>query len=295
MLEPVGPLPPSVYWRRRAVAAAAVVGVLALLVWAIAAGSSADGGSGAPVAAPAPAGVPSSGPPSPVASRGALPAPGGAGPLESTLSQPGAAALLGAPGLPGSPSQTGTGALPGAPGASPAPSGAVYPGAASPGAGPGTWQKSDPGAPSTAPAPSAPAPSAPSPPPAQCADGSLRVTARTDQPRYAEGEHPLFSLVITNTGSVPCTRDLDAARQAMAVVRKPGDGLWGSNDCSPAHSSDVRTLAPGQDATFTVRWAGRTSLPGCAGERTTVPPGDYQLLTRLDGIVSDPTRFTLAP
>ena len=112
-------------------------------------------------------------------------------------------------------------------------------------------------------------------------------------PRYGPGEHPVFSLVITNTGSAPCTRDLDAARQAMAVVRKPGDGLWGSNDCSPAHTQDVRTLAPGQDAVFTVRWAGRTSMPGCSGTRTVVPPGDYQLLTRLDGTISDPAKFTL--
>ena len=100
--------------------------------------------------------------------------------------------------------------------------------------------------------------------------------------------------MITNTGSTPCVRDLDAARQAMAVVRKAGDGLWGSNDCSPAHTADVRTLAPGQDAVFTVRWGGRTSAPGCSGERTVVPPGDYQLLTRLDGTVSAPARFTVA-
>jgi hypothetical protein len=89
-------------------------------------------------------------------------------------------------------------------------------------------------------------------------------------------------------------RDLDAAKQAVAVVRSPGDGLWGSNDCSPGDTDDVRTLAPGQEAVFSVHWSGRTSRPGCAGERTTVPPGTYQLLARLDGIVSDPVSFTLA-
>jgi hypothetical protein len=81
----------------------------------------------------------------------------------------------------------------------------------------------------------------------------------------------------------------------MAVVRKPGDGLWGSNDCSPAHSDDVRTLAPKQEAVFSVRWAGRTSMPGCTGDRAVVGPGTYELLTRLDGTISDPARFTLAP
>jgi Protein of unknown function (DUF4232) len=287
MLQPVGPLPPSVYWRRRGVAAAAAVLALALLVWTIAAALSADGGSDLPAAAPSPAS--SAGPPTPVASLGALPAPATAGatglapgPLGPTLAAPGVAALLGPGGLPGTKPQTGTGPLPGTaplPGADFAP-GNPPPGTAQPGVTPA--------------APGPPAPQA-GPVPPRCADGDLRVAARTDKPLYGPGEHPLFSLVITNTGSAPCVRDLDSARQAMAVVRKPGDGLWGSNDCSPAHTDDVRTLAPGQAAEFSVRWGGRTSEPGCSGERTVVPPGDYQLLTRLDGTVSAPARFTLAP
>jgi hypothetical protein len=127
-----------------------------------------------------------------------------------------------------------------------------------------------------------------------CADGDLRVTARTDATSYPAGQKPVLSLVVTNTGTAPCVRDLDAARQAVAVVRQPGDGLWGSNDCSPGDTDDVRTLQPGEEAVFSVRWSRRTSTPGCAGERTAVPPGTYQLLARLDGIVSEPVPFTLA-
>jgi hypothetical protein len=306
MLQPVGPLPPSVYWRRRAVAVAAAVLVLALVVWAIAA-ASADGGSDVPAAAP-PAPDPSAAPPSAVASRGALPPPADA------------AALLGSRVLPGTPSQTGSGARPGAdalPGADSQPGGQAQPGqtqsgqAQSGGQRPGgsSGGKQPGGSSGATPTPSSAAPSSPAPSgapsaapapqaaaaPPRCADGALRITARTDKPRYTAAEHPLFSLVITNTGAIPCSRDLDAARQAMAVVIKPGDGLWGSNDCSPGHSNDVRTLAPGQEVVFSVRWAGRRSEPGCSGDRSVVPPGDYQLLTRLDGTISDPARFTITP
>lgn len=297
MLQPVGPLPPSVYWRRRGVAAAAAVLAIALLVWALAAALSADGGADASAAAPPPS--PAAAPPSPVASLGALPAPTGpglaAGPPGPALTPSGAASLLGPAGLPGTRPQTGTGPLPGTaalPGADSVSGagrpGGIGPGIVSPGPPPGPAPGPTPG-----PIPTSSPPAAPAPP--RCADGDLRVVARTDKPRYPVGDHPLFSLVITNTGSAPCVRDLDAARQAMAVVRKPGDGLWGSNDCSPVHTSDVRTLAPGQDAVFTVRWGGRTSEPGCSGDRSVVPPGDYQLLTRLDGTISAPARFTLTP
>ena len=146
---------------------------------------------------------------------------------------------------------------------------------------------------STAPAPPEQPTPASAPEPGPCADGDLRVTARTDAPSYAAGRKPVLSLVVTNTGAAPCVRDLDAAKQAVAVVKRPGEGLWGSNDCSPGDTDDVRTLAPGEEAVFSVHWSGRTSQPGCRGERTAVPPGAYQLLARLDGIVSDPVPFTL--
>ncbi|MCD2190755.1 hypothetical protein [Actinomycetospora soli] len=280
MLEPVGPLPPSVYWRRRAVAAIAAVLVLAFLIWAVSAAASADGNEDVAAPAPAPAGP--TAPPTPVASRGALAVP------------PGAAPPVGA---------APAGPVP----AAPAPTSAAPGGATPPllGAGSTGPQQQPPAglpapagvpAPAGAPAPAAP-PAGPSPTPraiAPCADSDLRVAARTDKQRYTAAERPLFSLVVTNTGKEPCTRDLGPARTAMAVVIKPGDGLWGSDDCAPGGDPDVRTLAPGQEQVFSVRWAGRTSAPGCPSGREAVPPGSYQLLTRLDDTISDPARFTIA-
>lgn len=246
MLQPVGPLPPSVYWRRRLLAGVAVVVVLGLMIWALAATLSS--GSDETTAA-APTTPPATAPPSPVASLGALAVPpGGAVPGNGTVLGPTAPQ----PSL--------------APSAAPAPSSSRPTGRAA--------------------APAAPAPT--------CPDSAITVTARTDRPTYTDGTHPVFSLVVTNTGPTACRRDLDAARQAMAVVRTPGDGLWGSNDCSPGHTDDERTLQPRQEVVFTVRWAGKTSRPGCrSADRETVGPGTYQLITRLDGITSLPVPFTL--
>jgi hypothetical protein len=69
VLHPVGPLPASVYWRRRAVAFAGLVGVL-LLLWAVLPGG---GGDGRPDSAAA---VGSPGPTQPAA-RPSSPDPGG--------------------------------------------------------------------------------------------------------------------------------------------------------------------------------------------------------------------------
>ncbi|MDL5157629.1 hypothetical protein [Actinomycetospora termitidis] len=290
MLEPVGPLPPSVYWRRRALAAIVGVLVLALLIWALSAAFSADSRD---VAAPAPA--PADAPPSPVASRSALAVPPGG---SAALGQVGDAPAPAAPGAaptPGAAPAPGGGPSPALPGADPTvPSGGATPpllGATS----------TDPLGRAAAPGPVAPAPappaapsSSPAPPPGPCADSALRVAARTDAKSYTAADRPEFSLVVTNTGKTPCTRDLGPARTAMAVVRTAGDGLWGSDDCAPGGDPDVRTLAPGQEQVLSLRWAGRTSLPGCSGGREAVPAGKYQLLTRLDGTISDPAPFTIA-
>ncbi|PVZ13032.1 DUF4232 domain-containing protein [Actinomycetospora cinnamomea] len=303
MWEPVGPLAPSVYWRRRCVALGLALAVLGGLVWGLAGGS---GGIGEPEPATVEARARAA------AMTDASPADG-PGPVEAALPPASPAPLL-APGDAPAPAPT-PAPTPGAALFAP-PGGEGFQGFLPPGVPTGSSgpllatptttapetipTEAPPSTPLSTPPPSTPLPatseiseSTGAPAPGPCADDDLRVTARTDAQSYPAGRKPVLSLVVTNTGDAPCVRDLDAARQAVAVVRRPGDGLWGSNDCSPGDTDDVRTLRPGEDAVFSVRWSGRTSTPGCAGERTTVPPGTYQLLARLDGIMSEPVSFTL--
>lgn len=151
---------------------------------------------------------------------------------------------------------------------------------------------------STPPTPTSVAPAVPPPPPpgppAPCPDASIGMAAQTDKPAYQVGERPVFRLVVTNTGIAPCVRDLAAALQEMAVLSADGAiRLWSSNDCAPGDRDEVRTLAPGEQMTFSISWAGRTSAPGCPEERQTVPAGEYQLVTRLDTVTSAPAPFRL--
>ncbi|WP_072803033.1 hypothetical protein [Rhodococcoides yunnanense] len=72
MLEPTGPLPPEIYWRRRALAIGAAVVVLGLIVWFI---SSLGGGNDEPPQAE-PAGVVSTSSPAATPSSSATPSSG---------------------------------------------------------------------------------------------------------------------------------------------------------------------------------------------------------------------------
>ncbi len=258
MWEPVGPLPASVYWRRRWVAVAGAVaavllvaGTAGLLTSPRTDGTATVRASRAALSAPQ---VPS---PSPVS-----PAP----PVPTDPPPPPASA------------KPGTGSPP--PGTPPATTSEELRPDETP-------RRSVPVATPVPVPPTGPVP---------CTTAMLAVTAEIDRPQHKVGDRPLLRLVVTNTSGQPCVRDLDSARQEIVVWNSDQSAkLWSSNDCTNVAGSDLRTLVPGQPVAFSVTWAGRTSTPGCAQPRTVVPPGSYRVLTRLDDIISPPTMFTLTP
>jgi hypothetical protein len=82
--------------------------------------------------------------------------------------------------------------------------------------------------------------------------------------------------------------------QEILLLDGAGTRLWGSNDCFPEESSDLRTLAPGETLAFPLVWGGLTSEPGCTAPRATPSPGAYVLRGRLDTEVSPDVPFILA-
>jgi hypothetical protein len=283
--EPVGPLPASVYWRRRWVAIASTATVLVTLAWSVA-GAVAGPWDESTTVRPA--------------SHTALSAP------QQASSPPAAASPTPSlPGVtePGRPPFQPVFELPVPPGVpippQLAPSTAV---AASPHVPPASEvpvATSEQLLPDETPRRSAPAPTpvqVPATGPVPCTNAMLGVGAEVERPDHRVGEHALLRLVVTNISDQPCVRDLDAARQEVVVwsvdiVQR----LWSSNDCSTAVGPALRTLVPGQPAVYSVRWAGRTSAPGCPVDRTVVPAGSYQVMTRVDDVISAPTPFQRLP
>jgi hypothetical protein len=287
--EPVGPLPASVYWRRRWVAIASTAMVLVVLVWSVAAAFAgpADESTTIRPASHTAASAPqqASSPPAPAP---ALPLPPGAAEPAAPPSVP----ILSLP-----PAE-----IPAAPGASLSPGVPASSEVPAPGGTPAT-----PEPPATSEqllADETPRGSAPPPPPAEvpptgpvpCTNEMLGVGAEVEHPEHRVGERALLRLVVTNISDQPCVRDLDAARQEVVVWS--GDGvqrLWSSNDCSTASGVALRTLVPGRPVVYSVRWVGRTSEPGCPEERTVVPAGSYRVMTRVDDVISAPTPFVRLP
>ncbi|WP_156819515.1 hypothetical protein [Pseudonocardia sp. HH130630-07] len=279
----MGPLPASVYWRRRAVAVGvallALVALLWLATWLVTPGGSDTPTGTAALSVPDAAADPSTpADPSDPDPSDPDPDPRAAVPDSAAPEPP-------APGAPQTPLPT-----PAGPGAPPGATADVSPGPATPNAGPGDSDERV--RPDDTPRPSVLVPPAePSPPtgPVPCTDGMIAVAAETGSPTYPAGARPELRLVVTNTSGQPCVRDLDGAEQEIAV--RSGDGataLWSSNDCTNPSTDDLRTLVPGQPVAFAVTWSGLTSAPGCGAARERVAPGGYRVLARLGGVVSEP-------
>lgn len=239
MLQPTGPLAPTVYWRRRAAALGVLVVILLLLIWLAATLLADDERPAAATDRPLPPASSTPASSSPTVTSGAT-ASSTAGPSGTASGTPSAA--------PGGPPPSATTSQP------------------------------------------PPAPGPPQP----CPDAVIGVGAQVAQPEYRVGQKPVFRLVVTNTGKVPCVRDLDASLQELLVFAADGTTrLWSSNDCFPGDSDNVRTMRPGEQAVFPVTWAGRSSQPRCAGQRVTVPAGDYLVVGKLGPLTGQPTPFRL--
>jgi hypothetical protein len=222
----VGPLPPVVYWRRRAAIGAVLIAIL--LGFATCRGGGSDAaqtaGQAKPSASPT-VGVTPSGAPSSAA-------PGAAGPVA-----PAPRESTSAPATQNAPAAGGT---------------------------------------------------AP-----DCTDADLRLTASLDRAAVSYGSMPKVYLTVRNAGSAACRRDVGANAQELRVM----DGsrrLWSSDDCQPLRGNSVRTLQPGEKRVYTVTWSGKDSTPGCKQARTRVSPGTYQLLARLDTLVSERVAFRIS-
>ncbi|KQU28192.1 MULTISPECIES: hypothetical protein [unclassified Rhodococcus (in: high G+C Gram-positive bacteria)] len=236
MLEPNGPLPPEIYWRRRALAIGGAVVVIGLVVWlvvSLAGGGSQDSESTAASASLAPS--------------------------AATTYRPDASAT-----------------------------GGSAPAGGSGGGGGGGDAASSSSATSTS-ATTSSAPVAPG----QCADQSLAVKASPDQPSYPAGQEPAFTVVVTNIGTSACERDLGSGLQQVLVYTLEGQRLWSNVDCFPTTTPDIRTLQPGEQAPFAVKWSATTSEPGCAAPRNPVGPGGYSVVGQLGQLRSAPETFNI--
>lgn len=132
---------------------------------------------------------------------------------------------------------------------------------------------------------------------AVCPDSALAVTVTADKATYTIGEEPVFTAVVTNATASACTRDVGAAMQEVQVLSLDGtQRIWSNFDCSFEAGTKNESLAPGEQISYALRWAGKDSQPGCPGSnaaRVVVPAGQYRVIAFLGTRASEPVTFNI--
>jgi hypothetical protein len=262
--NPIGPLPSSIYWRRRAVAASLVALLALLIVWVLGSGDrdgegDKDDGS-ANGSTPAPSVI--------------TPGPTGSGPAISE--QPGGRDESGASGETG---ETGGGGEPGGTdagsGGDPGENGAG--GSAGPGGGGAGGQQ---------------VPAGSSLP--DCAPGALKLTLRSLRVAYEPEEKPTFQLVASNSSATTCKADFGPKAAVLTVTDDEDDAVWSSKDCPREPGGLLLRVPASTSITHTVEWDRRRSAPQCATPPAgAVEPGTYLLEAEFPGTTVLPASFRL--
>ncbi|MDQ0599950.1 hypothetical protein QF037_004295 [Streptomyces canus] len=269
--NPVGPLPSTIYWRRRAVLLS-VLALLALLIaWVVSSGGGGgkNGADGSSDKNPSPSTIT----PGPTGSGPAISqAPGGRD--ESTPGGDSGGTESGSDGGSGEGSSTsGTGSGSGG-----------SEGAAGGGAGGGTG--SGVGQDDTLPAGSGVP---------NCTAGSVKLTVSSLRNGYGPGETPALLLTAANSSGGDCKVDLGPKSAVLTITEAAEDDeYWSSADCPKAAASLVFRVPAGSSITYTVKWDRKPSAPQCATPSAgSAGAGTYLVELAAPGYAKVQTSFVL--
>ncbi|MBD0422493.1 hypothetical protein H0H10_25595 [Streptomyces sp. TRM S81-3] len=268
--NPVGPLPSSIYWRRRAVLLSLLALLALLITWVVVAG---DGGGGkdredgangknpAPSITPGPSGS------GPAISQ----APGGRDESEGEESSG-----TGTGGGDGSGAGSGSGGGSGAGGSGGVAGGGGSDGGTTAGVGAGDALPAGSGLP-------------------DCTPGAVKFGLRSVRNTYEPGRTPAFELTVRNTSGSDCKIDLGPENAVLTITQAGGDDTyWASDDC-PKGAGSLQYRVPANSAiTYTVKWDRKPSAPECG-----TPPagsakaGTYLVEAEAAGFAKVQTSFVL--
>ncbi|WP_231158164.1 hypothetical protein [Streptomyces sp. CNZ748] len=284
--NPVGPLPSSIYWRRRAVMLS-VLAVLALLItWVVVSGggsgsnrdNGANGKNPVPSITPGPSG---SGPAISQApggrdetgDGGSEGSGGSGGPGGSSDGSDGSDGT----GGDGDPADSaGAGGADGSGGGGSAGGGSEGGTSAGVGAGDALPAGSGSGLPN-------------------CTADAVRFSLRSKENTYGPGQTPTFLLTARNTSGADCKIDLGPEHTVVSVSQATGDDVfWASDDCPKGARSLVFRVPAGDSITYTVKWDRKRSAAQCATPKGgAAQPGTYLVEAKAPGYEKVRTSFVL--
>ncbi|ASQ96122.1 hypothetical protein [Streptomyces sp. 11-1-2] len=275
--NPIGPLPSSIYWRRRIVGLALFVVIVLLVIWAFGWGGSGGGGSDEGK------GSGGGGPASTI-----TPGPSSSGPVNSE--RPGGRdesdnGGSGSGDSGGSGGGSGDGGTDAGGGGGSGSGGAG--GSSGGGAGGGIGTGTGPGLPAGSSLP-------------DCRPGDAELTVRSVKDSkvkntWAPGEKPTFEIVVKNTKSKSCKIDFGRAAASLTITDAKNAHVWASGDCPEGSATALVEVKGSGQTKRTVEWDRKRSAEHCAtpSGSASAKPGTYLVEVKVDGLGTAKVSFVL--
>ncbi|MEU6194147.1 hypothetical protein [Streptomyces sp. NPDC047061] len=273
--NPVGPLPSSIYWRRRVFMLSALAVLALLIAWIV----TSNGGGGKKNAG----GSDGKNPVSTI-----TPGPSGSGPAISQA--PGGrdeSSGSGSGSGGGSSAGTGGASSPGSAGSSGSSDSSGSSGSSGSSSGSGDDVTSGSGGTVASLPGSSALPN--------CTAGSVALSLKSLHNSYSPEQTPTFELTARNTSSSDCKIDLGPKSAVLTITQASADdSYWSSADCPKAAASRWYRVPAGSSITYTLKWDRKPSAAQCA-----TPPagsagtGTYLLEAAAPGYAKAQASFVL--
>ncbi|TXK19069.1 hypothetical protein [Homoserinibacter sp. GY 40078] len=106
---------------------------------------------------------------------------------------------------------------------------------------------------------------------AACDPADITLTPVTDKSEYQEGEFPMISMTIVNSGTEACSFDVGTDAQLYSIV-SGSDPIWNSRDCQSESAPQEMVLEPGVETNTTpFEWGRvRSGTDNCGDDRPLV-------------------------
>ena len=268
--NPIGPLPSSIYWRRRIVLLSVIALLTLLIAWIVTSGG--GGGNN---------GAKGSNGKNPASSI--TPGPSGSGPAISQAPGGRDESSAGATGGSGSGSDTGSGG-----GSGSGSDGSGSSGGSGSGSGGGGTDDGSNGSDNGTTLPAGT--TLPN-----CTAGVVTLSLSSVRNAYSPDETPTFRLTAKNSSGSDCKVDL-GPKSAVLTITQAGsdDDYWSSADCPKVSGSLLYRVPAAGSFTYTVKWDRKPSAPECATPPAgTAAAGTYLVEAKAPGFAKAQTSFVL--
>lgn len=128
----------------------------------------------------------------------------------------------------------------------------------------------------------------------ECGSG-VTVTLTSAENDYAPGEKPKLKLKVKNDSESDCRIDLGRVATVLTITDGDNERVWSSADCPPSRASAYVQVPAGGESVQTLKWNRKQSKPECAKAPSgSAEPDTYLAEVRVKGLPAAEASFVLA-